>query len=301
MSKVFIAFSGGLESTYLAQMMLEKGHRVELVYTNAYGVQPCFLEASLVFRCYKKLKELFPDNNLQFYYMDREFFGTHHSFDNRVLHTNQAMRIACLMAELQKLEGVNLYMCGWTGEGTLETSLNPGAYSTKQYEDMKLLPITLNQYTRLAVKPSPILTPLWGMTKKEVFCKLHSELHDVIVLNTANNKISDVKIDEWKEAELPVPDYVNKFMLGNITWKDLINNFGLYFATPYIWEQWINHLTGLTPTAEKLSLLSYASPRIGHGNRALISLNEINSNVRNFEEKFIKYFKSQEQEKSNVN
>lgn len=296
-----IAFSGGLESTYLAQLMLEKGHKVRLYYTNATGRNPCFVEATLVFRCYKKLKESFPDGNISLHYADRVFFGTHHSSENRMLHVNQAMRIACLLTDLQKFEKDALYMCGWTGEGCQEVSLNPGCYSAKQYEDMKQLPITLNQYTRLAVKPSPILTPLWGMSKKEVYEKLHPDLKDVVVLNTMHEKISTAKIQEWEEAGLPIPSYVKQLNDRTIGWKDIINNFGLYFADSYIWGQWIGHLTGLHIEYESTTPLYYASPKARFTNAITLPLSEINSAVVDFENTFTEYFKTRKKEQSNAN
>lgn len=297
---VVIAFSGGLESTYLAQLMLEKGHDVQLCYSNIVGKKPCFLEAALVYRCYEKIKGLFPDRKVVLTYMDKGFFGTHHS-NNAILHVNQAMRVACLLTELQKMNKHSLFMCGWTGEGTQENCLNPGAYSEQQYEYMKQLPITLNPYTRLSIKPSPILTPLWGMTKKEVYLKLHSELTNVVVLNTYDQQISEVKMREWVQAGLMLPDYIDDIKRSSFGWLSVMNNFGLYFADSWQWYEWFKYMEQLDIGFPDDSPLFYATPSARLHNRPILPYSEIDNAVNSFKKIFTLYFKSLKQEKDNVN
>ncbi len=120
-----------------------------------------------------------------------------------------------------------IYVAGWLKEDAYETSHCFADYTEKQYDELKHYPITVNPLSRLSAHPIPILTPLWDMTKREVYEKINPELRNYLVLNMHGVEVSESKKDEYKAAGISTPDYLND-------WKEnrqlFVNDYGKCFA-----------------------------------------------------------------------
>lgn len=233
-----IAFSGGMESTYLAQMFLEKEHTdVELYFGAITCMTPDPIEASLVYRNYDKLKELYPTKKITLHYVNKNYFETADIKGQRINYVNQAFRVTCLCTDLMSHIGDYIVACGWTGGSAMEESLTCGCYTKDDYLEMLKFPRTINHLTRASAFPHTIQAPLWGMTKREIFNKLNPELLDYVVVNNQNGKVVDGKLDEYDAEQISYPNYIeNKYI--NLF---VINDFGRYFYTPDAWASYFNN------------------------------------------------------------
>lgn len=253
-----IAFSGGMESTYLAQLFLEKEwfDTIRLYFGAISGVTPDPLEASLVYRNYKKLVSLYPNKRITLFYVNKNYFDSSQC-EAAINLVNQAFRVACLCTDITSESGNFLVACGWTGDGDIESTLNLGGYTKNDYLEMLEFPRKISHLTRGATFPHTILAPLWGMTKKEIFNKLNPELRDYVVVNNRNGEIVDNKLDEYDSAGIVHPNYITNKRIN----ADVINSFGKYFYSVCDWQRVLGETVSspykvlelLTPTHNQLA------------------------------------------------
>jgi len=230
---VRLAFSGGVESLYLAQMFLENKKKVELYYGNIRGAFADPIEAGLVYRCFLKLRELY-GNKVDLFYCTQKYFTSSQSQKLDDSHyVNQAFRVACMLTDMMAYGGDHIYACGWTGSGAIEESLNTACYTRADYQAMTLLPRMLHPFSRAYSFPHTILTPLHNQSKVEIFNKLNPELLDYLVLNSDNGRVTTAKIEEYEEANLPLPQY----LLGRNIPKEICHNeFARFFFSDVEWR-----------------------------------------------------------------
>lgn len=231
-----VAFSGGLESTVVAQMILEDGFDVELYYGDVTGVGPDPLEASLVYRNYEQLKKLYPERKVSLFYVNKNYFASA-EHNEMICKVNQAFRVACLCTDLTSQTGAFYVACGWTGDGAIETNRNPGGYTKEDYIEMLNLPRSLNHLSRASAFPHTIQAPLWGKSKAEIYEKLNPEMVDYIVINQRNGVVRDNKKEEFAEFGIKFPSYVDES--GRVD-ASVINDFGCYFWSENKWERHFN-------------------------------------------------------------
>jgi len=228
MKTAIVAFSGGVESMYLAQMYIEQGYAVELTYGCVNGRAAEVYEASLIYRAYKRLTELYPKASIWLVYSPKSFFGTHRG-ENKSLRVNQQFRTACMLTDAQGREFYNsvVFVAGWLKEDAYETSLNYSDLTEKQYDELKHYPITVNPLSRLSVHPIPIITPLWNLTKRIVYERINPGLRDYLVLNMIGPNVSPAKLEEYKAADIPLPNYLNDWDENR---QLFVNDYGRCFA-----------------------------------------------------------------------
>lgn len=228
MKTVVIAFSGGVESMYLAQMYIEQGYSVELLHGCINGRAAEVYEASLIYRAYEQLQKLYPQARIMLSYSPKGFFSTHCG-DDHALMLNQQFRTACLLTNMQskRFRSGVIYVAGWLKEDAYETSLCFADYTEKQYDELKHYPITVNPLSRLSVHPVPIITPLWDLTKRIVYERINPGLRDYLVLNMIGPNVSSAKIEEYKMADIPLPNYLNNWDENR---QLFVNDYGRCFA-----------------------------------------------------------------------
>lgn len=228
MKTAVIAFSGGVESMYLAQMYIEQGYAVELTYGCVNGRAAEVYEASLVYRAYEQLTKLYSKARIWLVHSPKSFFGTHRGA-NRSLRVNQQFRTACMLTDAQGREFDNtvVFAVGWLKEDAYETSLSFSDLTERQYDELKHYPITVNPLSRLSAHPIPILTPLWDLTKRVVYERINPELKDYLVLNMIGPDISPAKLEEYKTANIPLPNYLNNWDKDR---QLFVNDYGRCFA-----------------------------------------------------------------------
>jgi hypothetical protein len=242
---VRLAFSGGVESTYLAQMFLEEGNSVELHYGNVRGVLAEPEEAGMVYRCFLKLKELYGDK-VKFFYCPQKYFTSAQANNvDQIHYVNQAFRVACLLTDMMAFGGNFVYACGWTGSGALEKSLNPGCYTERDYQEMKQLPRLLQKFSRAYSFPHVILTPLYNQKKTDIYNKLNPELRDYLVLNSNHEYISRAKLDEYKKTGLPLPQYLDGEINPSVPKAVWDNQFARFFYDVHHWMDYFGDTSNL--------------------------------------------------------
>ena len=233
---VRLAFSGGVESTYLAQMFLEEGRQVELHYGNMRGAMADPVEAGLVYRCFLQLRKLYGRKVTLFYCTQKYFTSSQCQKLDGSHYVNQAFRVACMLTDMMAYGGDYIYACGWTGSGAIEKSLNTASYTQGDYQDMTQLPRMLQRFSRAYSFPHTILTPLYNQSKADIFKKLNPELLDYLVLNSDKGRITVAKIEEYEAANLPLPQYLEGKDKRDIPKEICSNEFGRFFFSQGEWQ-----------------------------------------------------------------
>lgn len=236
MSKeVMIAFSTGLESTYLLQRAVEQGYDVTLCHINVSSnpiAQAVELQRTLEIAQWVNKNYLRSDHGkvvqIQCYHRSL-ITGCSNRNPSQAVNIVQQFNTALGMLLMRrdwivKNEYPGVWV-GWIKEDTFEHSLDPWDYSQEQYQAFLNFPVTLGKLSSCDFKGVPFSAPLWATGKYEIWESLNPSLRDMILPNFSAisiNKdlirltVSSSKQDEFKEAGLPVPEDTVNFNRDNL-------------------------------------------------------------------------------------
>ena len=261
MTTVNIAFSGGLESTYLLQLALEKGFTVNLCMINVGGTMESRLGELIAMERIIKFFKMVGDEERAYlpkakwtlpgrindvmHYAGCPFVSRQES--NKSLATfdvTQQFGVILGMLAIRR-EYLDDYMpstwIGWIKEDAAEFSFNEMDHSEKDYQDLLNLPELIGPLSNADNLGIKFRAPLWEMSKTEIYGKLLDALKPMLIPNGrshvdhANNKVEHFphqsKLEEWKDAGLPhkgpyifqitEPSWIVRYITGTLLPADV--------------------------------------------------------------------------------
>ena len=204
MSTINLAFSGGIESTYLLQKLLSDNNRVHIVFANlcggAQGYAGEMLRAKQILDYFrKKIDE--PDGpytksrlgNIYWHIGTPYLNGvSRYKCSNSTCNENvttsvtQQFAITDVMMNFRKERISKHYpttVLGWLKEDTTEYSLNEYDFTEAEYRELLNLPVRLGRLTNSDLIAKPFRAPLWEMRKTDIWRNLDTDLKHLVLPN----------------------------------------------------------------------------------------------------------------------
>lgn len=284
---VNLAFSGGVESTYLLQLALEKGFDVNLCMINVGGVPEVRLgELIAMERIVKFYKDQMREQQdylpkakwtLKGRIMDDMHFAgcpfaARQTASRTLVAFDVTQQFALILGMLAiRREYLDHYMpttwIGWIKEDAAETSFDELEHSEEDYLALLKLPELIGPLSNADNIGIKFRAPLWEMSKSEVYSKLMDGVKPLLIPNGLGypNQSKDCvdhvvykdKQEEWKAAGIPC-EREYKFPISEGSW-----------ITRYITGNLLPNDVGQDDTPECRNLLQRVSPYFAKG-RALI-------------------------------
>ena len=249
MTHVLVAFSGGLDSTYLIHEKLNKGHTVIPCYLNNWGSNR------------KHVAEFIARDNIINLFREKIKSRVYKGQFGRIVHYNyppiispsdkqgveanninqQANAILMMMAIRRVfIEYAPTILVGWLKEDTREESFHHFDYSAKQYQQLLDLPETFGPISGIThTGHCTAFAPLWDKSKIEIWNGLPEDLRNLLVYNGESVIVDDVvrqihsqeKRDEYKTIGVDIGEtksyrledltFESKYSIGCLTLNDL--------------------------------------------------------------------------------
>lgn len=261
MTTVNIAFSGGVESTYLLQLALEKGFDVNLCIINVGGV-PEFRLAELItmeriIKFYTnemteqkdylpKAKQTLTGRIVDTMHMAGCPFFARQTPERSLVSTGVTQQFGVVLGMLAiRREYVDNFMpstwIGWTKDDCAERTFNELDHSEKDYQALLNLPELIGPLSNADNIGIKFRAPLWEMTKAEVYAKLMDGAKELIIPNghshrnwsngTVCHVVHQDKQKEWEAAGIPcqreyhfhiaTASWVARFITGDLLPADV--------------------------------------------------------------------------------
>lgn len=233
MTIVNIAFSGGVESTYLLQLALERGHDVNLVMINASNsldtrvgeiiamerIIQAFRDTILEARAYLPLKQQrFKGNICDIVHVPVCPFPAHQGEFKSLVTYDVTQQFAIVLGMLAvRREYIDTAMpstwIGWIKSDAAETTFNETDFSEDDYSALLNLPKTIGPLSNADNIGVQFRAPAWNMDKRDIYDELIDEVKELIIpngcgrVNWRNDTVIHTpfghKLTEWKAAGIP--------------------------------------------------------------------------------------------------
>lgn len=244
---VNLAFSGGVESTYLLQLALEKGFDVNLCMINAGGVPEVRLgELIAMERIVKFYKEQMREQQdylpraqwtLKGRIMDDMHFAgcpfsARQSVSKSMVAFDVTQQFAIILGMLAiRREYVDHYMpttwIGWIKEDCSDSTFFEMDHSEEDYQALLKLPEVIGSLSNADNIGVKFRAPLWEMSKSEIYSKLMDGVKPLLIPNGLsypnwpNDRVDHVvykdKQEEWKTAGIPC-EREYRFPISEASW-----------------------------------------------------------------------------------
>ena len=233
MTMVNLAFSGGVESTYLLQLALERGFNVNVVMINANNHLDTRIGEIIVMeriiKFYKEVtregKDYLPRTQQRFKGEIKDiihvpvcpFPASQNEFKSLVTYdvTQQfAIVLGMLAARRDYVDtAMPSTWIGWIKGDAAETTFNETDFTEDDYGTLLKLPKTIGPLSNADNIGVEFRAPLWDMDKRDIYDGLVDEVKEMIIPNgaghirwksdTAVHVPYDHKLAEWKAAGIP--------------------------------------------------------------------------------------------------
>lgn len=229
MPTIYVAFSGGVDSTYLIHKLLNDNKK--------YNIQPCFINVTGVM--HQNVSDMLAVDNICKYFEDN--IDSYQGSINPVKYLLLPNIPGTPMRSMEQTIAVNnlnqhinavlgLMVCrkdsassyapvmamGWLKVDCAEVTLNRFDKTLDQFQKLMDLPPYIGGISGLDAMASSIVCPLWEMTKREIWDDLPEPLKEMVSFNgfgdyqlktdTVTNKIHAGKIAEYKESGIDIKD-----------------------------------------------------------------------------------------------
>jgi hypothetical protein len=281
MTTVNIAFSGGVESVYLLQMALERGFKVNLCLINVNNnLETRMSEIIAMERIIEVFKELIRDDQdyrpkaqWRFkgeikdimhmpvcpYVPRQDKFRSVVTFDV----TQQFAVVLGMMAIRREYIDTNIpsVWIGWLKQDAAESSFNEIDFTEADYRALLMLPEIIGPLSNSDNIGVPFRSPIFEMSKKEVYNSLIPEVKEMLIpngaghVNWASRIVThipyDHKVEEWEESGIPTrkeysfpieeSSWIGRYVSGcllpvdvgledSLTTRDLLRSVSPFFA-----------------------------------------------------------------------
>lgn len=209
MSVINLAFSGGIESTYLLQKLLLGNNRVNIIFANLTGGPSGYLGEMLRAKqiidwfniklsdkesSYSKARSCIGNVtwNIGIPYLNL-WRGNSYNNDNSPVMTGVSQQYALveLLAEHKKeRRSSDFYpstVIGWIKEDATEYSLNEYDFTEAEYQELLNFPVRLGRLSNSDLVAKPFRAPLWEMRKIDIWDALDPELKELVLPNGSGN------------------------------------------------------------------------------------------------------------------
>mgnify|MGYP003407396528 CR=1 FL=1 len=247
MTMVNIAFSGGVESTYLLQLALERGFNVNVVMINANNHLDTrigeIIAMERIIKFYENAiregKDYLPRRQQRFKGSIRDiihvpvcpFPASQNEFKSLVTYdvTQQfAIVLGMLMVRRDYVDTVMpSTWIGWIKSDSAETTFNETDFTEDDYGALLKLPKTIGPLSNADNIGVEFRTPLWNMDKRDIYDELVDEVKTLLIPNGSGHVLwkngtvvhdpYDHKLAEWKAVGIPLQaEYV--FDIKDASW-----------------------------------------------------------------------------------
>lgn len=215
MALVHLAFSGGIESTYLLHKLLSSNNRVKIIFANltggARGYAGEMLQAKKIIDWFKtRMKE-----EGSVYHTARSHIDSVHwhieipylnavsrggcynngsCSENVTTSVTQQFALIQLLSEFRKSSMQRHYpstVLGWIKEDASNHSLDEYDFSEAEYQELLNYPVRLGRLSNSDLTAKPFRAPLWDMKKIDIWNDLDDELKELIIPNGKGDICAD--------------------------------------------------------------------------------------------------------------
>lgn len=202
-----VAFSGGLDSTYLIHKLLKEKHDVHVIPCiimpsgGLKGAVADLLAIDNILKYFNEFKDDYQGTLCPPVYYVRPSVPANTNVNTPNTHNiNQQVNVAMGLMQIRKKIMDDCWpslATGWLKQDCSEHTFNEADYSEEQYEALLTLPKTLGRVSGLDGVGTRIHTPIWNMNKKELWEGLPDRLKELLSFNGYSSVILDRKANEW--------------------------------------------------------------------------------------------------------